>query len=148
VLTGGGPAAGGSVAGGNAVIGGAAKATGGSAATTSPADIQSLCASACTILEPRNPPLACLPQDCETTCLSTYTKLNGSSATCGSAFFALYQCGVTQPAEAWECYTVKMGGVTYASIPIPKQGGPCQSQVTNATTVIMGNMACALAVAS
>jgi hypothetical protein len=139
-LSGGSPATGGGVSltGGNFATGGASVANGGNSATSPSDDVQNMCKAVCDLLS--GTALDCVPDNCPTTCYSTYTKLKAAKAVCADDYVALYQCGLTQPASGWECYAVTFGSTTIVNIPIPQQGGPCNSQVATMRNVITANL--------
>ncbi len=144
------PTGGATMTGGSSSVGGSLT-TGGSSGTggsTGALDIAQMCDQVCTLLEGRAPQLDCMPSDCRGSCSSTYSKLNGAKAVCANDYVALYQCGLTQTADQWTCFTLVFGTLNIA-IPVPPHAAganDCTSQYNTLYSVIISNLTTCAAV--
>jgi len=134
--TGGSKSAGGTSA--TAATGGLA--TSGGAPTTAVA--ATMCEGVCDLLLARTPPLDCAPADravCVATCNSTFTKLAAANATCSTAYVALYQCGLSQPASGWSCFAP----TSTINIPIPPtDAGTCDTEYNSLFSILLTTPRC------
>jgi hypothetical protein len=93
----------------------------------------------CALLASRNPRLACEPDPCADSCVTTYTELVAANAACGSGYLNLLACGATKPADSWSCLTILT-----VNIPVPPNTAEpdgCQTEFTAFSNVIIANFA-------
>jgi hypothetical protein len=140
---GGASAGGGTTSSGGAAITGGAPPTAGAATGGTGGTVSSdeTCAAVCDLFAGRTTPLTCVPSPCLGTCTTKYNAVVVADAVCGGAYLALLNCGVSQPADAWQCYSPVAG----VSIPVPPSAtatDPCYAEFQTLYLAVLGSSAC------